>query len=61
MTDDTLELYRAIRNALGANVSRGAVQSAIAAVLADECSEVEAAMLLRRVADKIPAKRRRSA
>jgi hypothetical protein len=61
MTEDTVDLYRAIRDALAANVSRSAIQSAIAAVLADECSEVEAAMLLRRVANKIPAKRRRSA
>jgi hypothetical protein len=61
MTEDTVDLYRAVRDALAANVSRTAIQSAIHAVLADECSEVEAAMLLRRVvANKIPAKRRRA-
>jgi hypothetical protein len=60
VTEDTIDLYRAIRNALAANVSRGAIQSAISAVLADECGEAEAAMLLRRVADKTPAKRRRA-
>lgn len=57
---DQIELLRAIRNALAANVSRGAIQSAISAVLADECSEVEAAMLLCRIADRVPAKQRRA-
>ncbi len=57
MTDDTRALYRALRDALAAHVRAGAVKSALDAVLLDECSETEAAMVLRRLAD---SKRRRS-
>lgn len=60
MNEDAILLLRAIRNALAANVSRGAIQSAVSAVLADECSEAEAATLLARVANKMPARRRRA-
>jgi hypothetical protein len=50
VTDDTVDLYRAIRDALDAGVRAGAIKSAIAAVLIDETTELEAAMILRRLA-----------
>ena len=50
MTEDTVDLYRAIRDALDAGVRTGAVTNAIAAVLTDETTELEAAMILRRLA-----------
>jgi hypothetical protein len=56
MTDDTLELYRAIRDALRAGVRATAIKSALNAVLIDECSELEAAMVLRRLAKSKPTR-----
>jgi hypothetical protein len=50
MTDDTIDLYRAIRDAIDAGVRTGAIKSAISAVLIDETTELEAAMILRRLA-----------
>lgn len=50
MTEDTIDLYRAIRDALESGVRASAIKSAISAVLIDETTELEAAMILRRLA-----------
>jgi hypothetical protein len=50
MTEDTVDLYRAIRGALRTGVRTGAIKSALDAVLIDETTELEAAMILRRLA-----------
>lgn len=50
MTEETIDLYRAIRDALDSGVRGSAIKSAISAVLIDETTELEAAMILRRLA-----------
>ena len=46
---DLVELLRAVRDALDGGVRAKAIHSAIHAVLCDECTELESAMILRRL------------
>jgi hypothetical protein len=49
MTEDTVDLLRAIRDALDGGVRAKAIHSAIHAVLGDATTETEAALILRRL------------